>query len=247
MVPSMPEVMQGTDMAAPMMGNNNNGNNDGAENKNELKDLLLIMNAKMTEMGDAVKGIHNRMDVFEQRSVMLENENKVLTTKLTATQERLAFVEERVEYLDNQARKCNVVIGGLVGPQEETWETVEDTVVNFIKNTLKVDTNRISVEKAIRLKKSKSAVKPMLVTFTSEKQKRLILDAGNKSLTAGGRTWMKADFSPGWRATRKILARFYDEVKKAGHEVKVVNDFMLIDGKKYRYDAGIDKVVANDT
>lgn len=216
---------------------NNGGGNGNIDDDKSIRDILLSMNSKINEMNDSLKCINGRMDVYENRVQVLEVENKKLSVSLQDKQKRLEIVEERLEIIDNQARRKNVVIGNLA---DDGAQDVMVNVTKFIQNSLNINISHISIDKAMRLNNAKSAVKPVLVSFTNEADRKLVLDASYK--LTGSKVWVKPDFSRNWRATRKILSRFYDEVKQAGHEVKVVNDFMLIDNIKYRYNPATDKV-----
>ena len=86
--------------------------------------------------------IIQRLVSLEEKVLTLERENNWLKNKLDA--------------MENQSRRNNLLIYGLPEEGKESWEQSEEKVMTFIKDELKIDCE-ISVERAHRLGKKKKS------------------------------------------------------------------------------------------
>ena len=99
--------------------------------------------ATLSFKGTDEDNILQRLEVLEEKVICLERENRWLTNKLDA--------------LENQSRRNNLVIYGLQEDTKETWEKSEEKVKKFIKEELNV-TCELSVERAHRLGRKKKSI-----------------------------------------------------------------------------------------
>lgn len=196
----------------------------------------------MTTMQTTIANIQTKYNEVEAKVVVLESENAVLKNKVTT-------LEDRVEIIDNQARQLNIIIGGVSGSPDEIQDETEKKVKDLFQNALKINENQVKnmkFEKNFRLKGAKTLTKPILVRFTCNADKRLALEANNSGggtlNTNGEPIWLKQDLSPKWRFARKKLSVAFQEAKSKNCEVKVINDYLVINGVRWIYDHNSDQI-----
>ena len=102
---------------------------------------VLTRQAKLSFKDDT--SIVNRLEALEERVAMLVDENKSLMDKIDA--------------LENQSRRNNMVVYGIPEESNESWEKSEDTIKKLIKEKLEIAED-IVIERAHRLGKQKKRV-----------------------------------------------------------------------------------------
>ncbi|KAK9744415.1 hypothetical protein QE152_g7762 [Popillia japonica] len=153
----------------------------------------------------------------------LKNEN-------ISTQKQIADLENKIEYLENQTRRNNIVIYGVPEDDRETWEATEIKATDIIKNYIKVDISGADVERAHRIgKKVDNEERPIIVRFVNYKYKERILKCA-KNL-AGTRFAVTENFSARILQQRKLLKPYLMEAKKAGKRAHLKYNKLIIEGK----------------
>ncbi|KAK9747069.1 hypothetical protein QE152_g5574 [Popillia japonica] len=156
----------------------------------------------------------------------LKNEN-------ISTQKQIADLENKIEYLENQTRRNNIVIYGVPEDDRETWEATEIKATDIIKNYIKVDISGADVERAHRIgKKVDNEERPIIVRFVNYKYKERILKCA-KNL-AGTRFAVTENFSARILQQRKLLKPYLMEAKKAGKRAHLKYNKLIIEGKPFK-------------
>lgn len=111
----------------------------------------------------------------------------------------------KIDSLDNQSRRNNLIIDGLTQDNTfESWPDSDKKVREFFKDKLKIDPKSIEIERAHRIGNSKQQTtkpRPIVVKFLRYKDKELILTKAKTHLKNSG-VYVNEDFSDRIRKKR---------------------------------------------
>lgn len=211
------------------------------------RDLLNVMMGNFKNVETQLKTMVDKVNVLEgvvtrtkTKVVNLEIEvtsvkSEVVSLKLenkTLKQEKDELVRE-VNDVQNLARSNNIIVGGLTQSEDERSEDTEAKVREFFSRVLKLDGEMVDVSVAFRLRNSGATNKPILVKLVHESDKLKILSAAAEHLNNQSAYYVKHDRCKRIRVIRGKLSKFYVDYKRNGHTVKMVDNHLLIDGKKW--------------
>lgn len=171
---------------------------------------------------------------------------------------------KKVDQMENQSRRENLIFHGMTETDDETWEQSETKVRHFISDDLSLDDSRISIERAHRLNTRKSP-RPVIVKFSHYKDKEKVLrtyrekvkelkenqhvnedaaaqgqpseasdDQEPESLFGGIR--VAEDFSARVRKARASLRPFLRDYLKNKQDAFIKFDKLVVDDVTYVYD-----------
>lgn len=180
--------------------------NEILQKLNKLDELTPIKN-HMKKIQEDVAGINNRIRGVEEDVQDLYDKKEFLEFKVND-------MEERMDYLENQSRRNNLIIRGLEGSPNETWEETENLVIKFAVEKLNVTLDRSEIERAHRILSAKGPIKPVIVKFFSFRSKQKILS--NRKALKGTSYILMEDFSQRIIQERKMLLPKMHELRKQG-------------------------------
>lgn len=240
-----PENLRGTD-ARPNPNDGQDIETPGTvTNEILLKVMLGKFNGverKLTQMTAKCGQLEQKLLVTEQHVTTLTQENQMLKYENN---------ELKIEMHDvqNLVRAKNLIIGSLAAEKsDESPDDCEAVVRKFLSSCLKLDGEMVDISTAVRMKNAQSAIKPILVKLVHESDKYKILVAAREKLGNINRQqqpqtpWVKPDRSKKVRVIRGKLSRFFMEKKRDGHEVKMIDDHLMINGVKWNYIAANDDI-----
>lgn len=153
-----------------------------------------IMEEKLDLLITEVTGMSSRLQEFVTKYSRLDADVQQLTKDNQVLKTNLAQLQTKVDYLENQSRRNNIVIRGVEGDAgEKTWRDVESKVVSVIQTNLGVDLCQSDIERAHRVFRSKAVPKPIVVKLLSYKKKEEIL--GKRYKLKGTDIVIQEDFS----------------------------------------------------
>ncbi|XP_035692546.1 uncharacterized protein LOC118427017 [Branchiostoma floridae] len=124
-------------------------------------------------------------------------------------------VAKKVDYLENQSRRNNIVIDGIEGDNsKETWAETEGKVRDLLTKNLKLEAKDIEIERAHRngvMNKDNPRPRQVVVRLLRYKDKQLILNQARSHLK-NTPIYINEDFS---EAVRKRRAELLPELKAA--------------------------------
>lgn len=234
----------------------NQGNNFPQNNDDFSSCTIADVMKLLTGLKQDIHGLKGEVDTVKTK---FSNFDVNLRTWCGAKEEEITELkrvnkdqDDRIVALENNTRRRNIVIIGLPESSEnEEEKELERQVVNFLSNDAKVDrADEMQIESVKRLKGGKKGKRPIIVEFLSYKDKSRALYTAKENMKNRNDIWIKNDVCNKWKATRKQLARFYADARKKGLEVKVVQDFLMVNNERYNYDPktnDIYKVEKTDT
>ncbi|XP_077500058.1 uncharacterized protein LOC144110858 [Amblyomma americanum] len=191
--------------------------NDIAVDRKDMKENRLV---NIDNKLDALSGLENRvMSCQEQVSCM------------STTIERL---EARLEQLENYSRRSNLIIYGIPESEEETNETLEETVNKDIFHDI-LGLDPIPIERIHRLgKPAIDKTRPVILKLLDSRHKTVILKNGKK--LKGKDYSIGEDFSKNVRELRKKLWDSAKPNRDKKERVSLVFDKLYINNIPYVWD-----------
>lgn len=115
---------------------------------------------------------------------------------------------DKVEYLENQSRRNNIVIDGIPETPEESWSDSEKKFREILSGKMKIDQKHIEIERAHRIGRpladgAGKRPRSMIVKLARYKDRQTILSKANN--LKGTNIYMNEDFSDAVRQKRKDL------------------------------------------
>ena len=138
-------------------------------------------------------------------------------------------VSRQAESMELMKRKNNIVVFGVEGGSNESWDDTENVVAEIIKEKLNVDLDGGEIERARRLGQAGRGNRPILVELLSSKTKMKILK--NSKQLKGTKINIDEDFSPNIRAIRGKLIPFLRKARQDQCRAHLRYDKLMVDGK----------------
>lgn len=185
------------------------------------KDILdAILNLK-NEIGNIKADIANVNNNLNQQF----NEIKLKNTQLD---ERLSNVENRVEYFDKLLKRKNIIIYGIENNRENA-EQLDDLVLNFMKESLKIEFDYSDIDFTSRMRNGNKNNGPIIVGLTTLRKKRHIFY--NKKNLKGSRIYISDDLTLKERQKEKELIPQMMNYRKNGKHAVIKRGQLFVDGK----------------
>ena len=183
----------------------------------EIKTSLQFSQAQI----DDLREIEKKVGSFESQLQALPSQHPSFENK---------DVISKIDYLENQSRRNNVIIDGLTQDNSyESWSDTEQKVREFMTNKLKIDSKSIEIERAHRIgpvKQDSENPRQIVVKLLRYKDKELIMSKARANLKETS-FYVNEDFS---ELLRKKRAELVPAMKKAREDGKyaVINYDRLV-------------------
>lgn len=151
---------------------------------------------------------------------------------------RVKTVEDRLDNLEAEMKKKNLVIYGIVEEASETPKLTEEKVSSFLRKNLRIAEADQFVDDCFRLGKpnqNNKNCRPILLQLTREKFRRVIFS--NVKFLRGTKFKISSDLSPEGRKKKSLLLLKRREALSTGKNVKMTDTWLMVDGVKYIVDS----------
>ena len=161
-----------------------------------------------------------------------------LKNELCDLREENEYMKKKIDQLENNSRRENLVFFGIPEKKPggfETWENCENLVRDILKNRLSIDEETIGIDRAHRLN-TRLKPRPILVKFSNFKDKTRIL-ATFRDCEKVQEFYFRVseDFSARVRRARRSLTPLLVSARKKRKHVNMKYDKLFMDGRFYRY------------
>ena len=200
----------------------------------ELYNMLSdLFNTRINETIAAVKEVKG--DIADIRGNIAEIRDKMdnVSTDLHDAQGQISSLEAnneelkaRVDHLENETRKNNVIIFGL--PDVSDNELTMDTVMSFTQNNLKVNLPESDIATCYRLGKNKGK-RPIFITLNSYKSKLELMKSAPK--LKGTKMSISDDLTPKARAAKRLLLKCAHEAREKKFTAKIRGRTLDVNGQ----------------
>lgn len=192
------------------------------EDMDEVKDMLREM----------MKTIQQNTEENKELREEIRRNQKMWDKEKRKLEGRIDILEGRLEAMDKEKRKCNVIIKGL------TDEQVDETEINnFLETNVNV---KIQVKKISHISKQKEG-NIVLVEMNTWDEKQAIMK--NKFRLKGTKVYVEHDLTLEERRIEAEIRRIAREERKKGKQVKIGYKKVIINGEIYEWSKQDDGVV----
>ncbi|XP_035686738.1 uncharacterized protein LOC118422958 [Branchiostoma floridae] len=139
-------------------------------------------------------------------------------------------MEKKMDYLENQSRRNNVVIDGIEDDVKETWADTEVKVRNILTKKLQLDSKTIEIERAHRngpFRNDSPRPRQVVVKLLRFKDKQMILNRARSNLK-NTNIYINEDFSDQVRKRRAELVPKMREARQRGEFAIISYDRLVI-------------------
>lgn len=169
--------------------------------------------------------VNAKLDKVVQEMKQVKEENRKLKSVV-------AEQEKRIDNLEREVRRKNVVIKGVMDEEEESENKTKEKITTILqKMGVNVDMN-MDIEEIRRIGSYvKDRKRPILVKLTKERAKILILQ--NARNLSGTDIWIDEDFSKTVQEERKALIPHLKEERKKGNRAYLRFNKLIVNGEAY--------------
>ncbi len=181
-----------------------------------LAEMKIQSATQYTNLNNQIGNLTSIMDSAIARITTLEEENATLKSMNDKLSQKVNRLEEQMKYVDNQARKNNLILYGLADSERESHSICSSMVYEFLQDKFNIsDENCLS--QLYRLGKFKGVLHPRPIMLTFKKYDTRMLVLKKSALLRGSSFALSEDFDSVVREKRK---RLYDHFKSTGTETK---------------------------
>ncbi|KAG7490865.1 hypothetical protein JOB18_043360 [Solea senegalensis] len=208
------------------------------QEKNFKTFLTVVMDSTNKRIDDLVKDVLEYKHSMEYSQSEVEDLKSAHTANLSASksinlnfdefQKSLEALTSKMDYIENQTRRNNILIDGIKDEKSETWHDTEVKAKKFLADHFKMDPKLIEVERAHRNGTFQLDGRPrtMTVKLLRFKDKEEIIK-GAKCLK-GTKFFINEDFSERVRSKRKELMPRLKEERMKGNIAYLKYDQLIV-------------------
>ena len=148
------------------------------EFRNETKQEILNIREEFKKRDKKWESRHNELDskignIDNSFKEKINNVEKEISKfhETYGSEERCRWLEQKLDYLENQSRRNNVVIYGASEEERETWEDTEERVIHIVSQT-GIKLKNSDIERAHRVGTS-GENRPIVCKFLAYKIKEI--------------------------------------------------------------------------
>lgn len=178
-----------------------------------LRDLM--------EVRTSLQFTQKEVDDLKMTNKGLQSSMKGQETDIVKLAESMLTLDTKTDFLDNHARRTNIIIDGMPEVEKENNSHSEEKVLELIKNKLKLDPEGLGIESVMRIgkvNKSKDGTplrpRPIVVKFNKLKDRDTVLRNAKK--LKGTKIYINEDYPEAVRQKRKELLPKMREARQRG-------------------------------
>ncbi|XP_078666011.1 uncharacterized protein LOC144908349 [Branchiostoma floridae x Branchiostoma belcheri] len=185
----------------------------------EMQDLKNSLNFSQGEISDTKETSDKNADKLKQL------EQNIMTYNTEVTE-----MANKLDYIENQSRRNNLIFDGIKDDRKETWEQSETKVKEVLRNKLRLNTDNIEIERAHRNGKPGDRPRPIVVKLLRYKDKQNILRQAK--MLKGTQIFINEDFSDKIRQKRKDLQPALRAARERGQVAYIRFDKLVISDRR---------------
>ncbi len=198
-----------------------------------VKDIMDSTNTRLDALSRELQDIKVSLQYTQKDVDDIKKNNANQAERCNATQsdlykmcDSLLAVTDKMEYLEGQSRRNNLVIDGITESPGETWAEAEDKVKKVLTEKLQLK-QTIEMERAHRTgKPGGDRPRPIVVKFLRYKDRTTILQRAK--LLKGSRIYINEDFTDSVRRKRKELMPDLKAARERGDIAYIRHDKLVI-------------------
>lgn len=160
----------------------------------------------------------NINNILEEKFTILEQKHEILKSTLENQ-------EQRIHYLEKQARQRNLVFFGLE-EHEKSYSNMENIIIDFVNKYFPVTIDCRDLQAIRRIGKKADKPRPVVITFTTLGKKIDILK--NKGALKDTIYYIKEDYPQSVLAIRRELQKQVQAEREKGNKAIIKYDKLVI-------------------
>lgn len=194
------------------------------DEEKEEEDIRSLIQTVLKE----VKEIRKENKEFKEEMKNLNKENVKLRKELEEAKQKLQIMEGRLEHLEKNMRKNNVVITGI---QLDTTGEVElkNKMFNFFKQNLKEE---VKIEKAMKL----GPTTCLLQLKENEEKRKIMEKKRDLRFLRNEKVYINDDMTALERKIQKEVRDKCKELREQGKNVKIGFKKLTVNGEVWKWD-----------
>lgn len=173
-----------------------------------------------------LKKTQEEMIAMNTKITSLQNENETQRKKV-------ATLEAKVDYLENQSRRCNLVFRGVLEEKKESWTESKNKILTIV-NDMGIVINSREIERAHRTP-SKTSPRPIVAKFYSYEMKETILKTAKSLKIKWPNVSIMEDFSKSIIDDRRKLVERMKAERKKGNYAQIRFNKLQIEENIFMY------------
>lgn len=137
----------------------------------------------------------DKIDMVMTVQKEMETKVKLLETDITKSREELDMMLSKLDYIENQSRRNNLLVDGIAEERGENWDESERKVRDMLGSNMGLNGKDIEIERAHRVGQYQEGGRPrqIIVKLLRFKDKQAILSYARK--LRGTNIYINKDFS----------------------------------------------------
>lgn len=198
-----------------------------------MEDTLKEIMQKLTKMEVRDTRIEEKLDGFQVEILNLKKENQELKQQNKKLLDKLEYQDSRIEILEKQERKKNIVIYGINETTDETDTNVKEKIAEVMKKMeIPIDIKEDIVEVTRLGMPMTNRVRPIRVELKKNNTKEEIMRKTKK--LKGSTIYVNEDFPKEIQIQRKALIQHLKEARANGDKAILKYNKLIINGVEYK-------------
>lgn len=207
-----------------------------------LCDIMRELRETRSQVNEKIDALGTKLD---ERYTELEGEIVTLKGEFAELKVDRNSLRQKVDDLENRARRNNVIIHGIEEDVKESWLDTEEKACRTLQEGLGLEVDGQWFERVHRVGKPSKKGRPIMALCSSFKRKAQLMQAAKERKPEG--LFINDDFSVPVREARKKLGAVMKQKREAGHIANLRYNKLIVKsetGKQniYMYDEGTDAV-----
>lgn len=190
------------------------------------------MEAKLDKILAGITRLDTKTDKTNTNLENLTKQIENLKQENSSLKQTVTKLETKLDYLENQSRRNNIILFGLKESDNEDWNETEEKVIEVAQQYFQLNLNTNDIERAHRIGYNKRN-RPIVVKFLNYKTKNFLIRNGVK--LKGSNISISEDFSEKIKQERNELKPYLKAARELGARAHLNYNKLLIDGKSYQY------------
>lgn len=186
------------------------------------QEVITLLNDMKREMEKSRSDM--KIEIQTGIAANFQTEMQPVVSKINTMEKKIDTNSTGISRLEREKREMNIIIYNLEENNEETWEILQQKVLELLETVLGIackgeDLARV---KRIGMNKTSGKIRPVLIRFLRYNTKIAVLK--NKSKLKGLRIKIDEDYPPEVQERRKILWPELKRLREDGHVAYLMYD-----------------------
>ena len=197
-----------------------------------MDEILKEILARLEEMGRGNSRMENKIDDIQREMTKLRKENEELREENRMMRDAANGQLSRIEWLEREIRKRNVVMQGVEEEKNESEEQLMVKVKEVFNRMNLAALRETDITELRRIGKEREGFKrPVLMEVRTMNMKMEILRKKNK--LRGTEIYINEDYPKEVQKQRRDLVKFMRTAREQGHEATLIYNKLRISGRIY--------------